>query len=140
MNECPGGAAERSACICAHGRLTDGLDQVFPLGGSHSGESVGALRIHAMTAPAGTNLATPAALQLIDNGTHELDPVYVAANSSILRQVSAPDCLVDIVTNSATDYFLRYYHSADVHYGPTACTTSCRGDASRSTASAYPRA
>lgn len=58
-------------------------------------------------------LATPDSLQLA-NAADDVDLVNDNLATNRLRQVMAPDCLADIITNTSFKYSLNFYHPSDI--------------------------
>ncbi len=104
-------------CPCANGcsSISGGgfvnlgsVDVRIGLGASRAGKSAGELCLR--EDELATNVYAPSALKL-----STLDPaVQTRMQDGWLRQVRAPHALVDVATNSATDYSLVFYRDEDV--------------------------
>ena len=109
-----------SVCGCAAGTCSAGtpsggtpcsVNEKWLLGRNTRGVSAGdiALHVEGVTPVA----ATPASLRC-EGVVADVEEVRDAGDTNYLRQVLAPECLVDIVTNSAFRYTMNYYRIKDV--------------------------
>jgi RHS repeat-associated protein len=110
LTGCDGGCST-SSCNTPLGGVSTGnqsVDVEVNLGWSSAVGNAGKLAI--TSDYPGASLATPWALQY----NYSRPDVQVITNAQGLRQVLAPEVLADIVTNSATKYFINLYSSTNV--------------------------
>lgn len=88
--------------------LLGGMFARFSMGMSGPNVSAGSLQMSSSTPS--TNLATPAGLSYLGNATN----VAIIQAGNAIRQVDAPQGLVNVVTNSPFAYELRYYLPSQV--------------------------
>jgi RHS repeat-associated protein len=85
-----------------------GITATFSMGAGLSNASAGSLAITGSSAS--TNLATPFGLSYPDN----MPNVTVIQAGTAIRQLNAPQAFVDVVTDNAFQYELRYYLPSQV--------------------------
>jgi RHS repeat-associated protein len=106
-DSCSDGSCNNGFGASATGTQGSAATVSFALGAAENGESAGQLRL---TSIHGEDSGSPAALKL----TSYREDVEVVLNEGVVRQVNAPQGLVDIVTNNASQYQINYYPPAQV--------------------------
>jgi RHS repeat-associated protein len=103
------GCKSCQVCITGPGKYkNNSIEAEWPLGNDEKGYSAGKLLIN--QASVSTNLSTPVLLQVEPKGSTEV----IRSSEGAVRQVKTANGLVDVVTNNAYRYELRFYHLADV--------------------------